>query len=55
MMCSVCVSVCLCVSVCVWTSIHMDQYSLVAQMIKNPAMLETSVQFLDQEDLLEKG
>ena len=30
--------------------------SLVAQMVKNlPAMQETQVQYLDQEDLLEKG
>ena len=30
--------------------------SLVAQMVKNlPAMWETGVQFLDQEDPLEKG
>ena len=30
--------------------------SLVAQLVKNPpAMQETSVQFLDWEDLLEKG
>ena len=30
--------------------------SLIAQLVKNlPAMLETLVWFLDQEDLLEKG
>ena len=30
--------------------------SLIAQLVKNPpAMPETPVQFLDQEDLLEKG
>ena len=30
--------------------------SLVTQMVKNPpAMQETPVQFLDQDDLLEKG
>ena len=30
--------------------------SLVAQLVKNlPAMQETLVRFLDQEDLLEKG
>ena len=30
--------------------------SLVAQLVKNlPAMQETAVQFLGQEDLLEKG
>ena len=30
--------------------------SLIAQLVKNPpAMQETSVQFLGQEDLLEKG
>ena len=32
------------------------QASLVAQLVKNPpAVLETLVQFLGQEDLLEKG
>ena len=31
------------------------QNSLIAQLVKNPpAMQETSVRFLDQEDLLEK-
>ena len=30
--------------------------SLIAQLVKNPpVMQETLVQFLDQEDLLEKG
>ena len=30
--------------------------SLIAQLVKNlPAMQETLVQFLDREDLLEKG
>ena len=30
--------------------------SLIARLVKNlPAMLETPVQFLDWEDLLEKG
>ena len=34
---------------CIWAS-------LIAQLVKNPpAVQETSVQFLDQEDLLEKG
>ena len=34
----------------------MSQASLRAQLVKNPpAMQETQVQFLDQEDLLEKG
>ena len=28
--------------------------SLVAQLVKNPAMQETPVRFLDQEDSLEK-
>ena len=33
----------------------LNQASLVAQMVKNlPAMLETQVQSLDREDLLEK-
>ena len=32
------------------------QYSLIAQLVKNPpAMQETPVQFLGQEDPLEKG
>ena len=32
------------------------QASLIAQLVKNlPAMQETEVQFLGQEDLLEKG
>ena len=31
-------------------------YELIAQLVKNPsAMKETPVQFLSQEDLLEKG
>ena len=40
---------------------HFTQYdnlwaSLIAQLVKNlPAMQETLVQFLGQEDLLEKG
>ena len=29
--------------------------SLVAQLVKNPAVQETPVQFLGQGDLLEKG
>ena len=30
--------------------------SLIAQLVKNPpAMQETQIRFLDQEDLLEKG
>ena len=34
----------------------MDKISLVAQMVKNlPAMPETWIQFLGQEDPLEKG
>ena len=37
-----------------WLSL--DQASLVAQLVKNsPAMQETPVQFLVQEDALEKG
>ena len=35
---------------------HKHEASLIAQLVKNlPAMLETSVWFLGQEDLLEKG
>ena len=34
----------------------LDRASLIAQLVKNPhAMQETPVQFLGQEDLLEKG
>ena len=34
----------------------MDWTSLIAQLVKNPpAMQETLVQFLNREDLLEKG
>ena len=37
-------------------SIHIYMDSLVAQMVKNPpAMQENPVQFLGEEDLLEKG
>ena len=43
-----CVCVCVCVCVHIWTS-------LVAQMVKNPpAMWETCIQSLGQEDPLEK-
>jgi hypothetical protein len=35
---------------------HINWASLVGQLVKNlPAMQESPVQFLDQEDLLEKG
>ena len=38
------------------TNTHKKMASLVAQMVKNlPAMQETPVQFLGQEDPLEKG
>jgi len=38
------------------SSIHPSGASLIAQLVKNPpAMQETPVQFLDQDDLLEKG
>ena len=38
-----------------WSRVH-EQASLVAQLVKNlPAMQETLVQFLGQEDPLEKG
>ena len=37
-----------------WFSVH--RASLIAQLVKNlPAMRETPVQFLQQQDLLEKG
>ena len=37
-------------------SVYVKWASLVAQLVKNqPAMQETPVQFLDREDLLEKG
>jgi len=33
-----------------------DQYFLLAELLKNlPAMQETLIRFLSQEDLLEKG
>ena len=36
--------------------LNVNSVSLVAQLVKNlPAMQETPVQFLGQEDLLEKG
>ena len=44
----VCICVCVCVCVCVWAS-------MVAQMVKRlPAMRETWVRSLGQEDPLEK-
>ena len=47
--------VCVCVCVCVYTHTH-AWVSLVAQLVKNlPAMQETLVQFLGQENPLEKG
>ena len=40
----------------VYTHIYTHRASLVAQLVKNPpAMEETPVQFLGQEDPLEKG
>ena len=45
----VCICVCIYIYVCVWTS-------LIVQLIKNlPAMQEIWVQFLGQENPLEKG
>ena len=39
-----------------YTFSHILRASLVAQLVKNPpAMLETLVQFLGQEEPLEKG
>ena len=39
-----------------WDIWEGSQVSLIAQLVKNPpAMQETPVQFLGQEDLLEKG
>ena len=47
------VCVCVCVYLCIYTYIW--QASLVAQSVKNlPAMQETWVRFLSQEDPLEK-
>ena len=48
------------VQVFVWTydfvSFSLVRASLITQLVKNlPAMQETPVQFLDWEDLLEKG
>jgi len=52
----VCVSVHVCVCVCVCVYICMLYMSSVAQMVKNlTVMWDTQVQFLDWEDLLEKG
>ena len=42
--------------VCIYVSMYTVWASLMAQMIKNlPAMQETQVCFLGQEDILEKG
>ena len=39
-----------------WMTFTFTWASLIAQLVRNlPAMQETPVQFLDQEDLLEKG
>ena len=39
-----------------WAPFSSSQASLIAQLVKNPpAMQDTPVQFLGQEDLLEKG
>ena len=39
-----------------FTYLHFKQASLIAQLVKNlPAMQETPVRFLSQEDHLEKG
>ena len=50
--------VCMCVCVYTHVYIHIHTYtqaSLIAQLVKNlPAMQETLVQFLGQEDPLEK-
>ena len=52
---------CVCVCVCVYIYIYMCvcvtfRTSLIAQLIKNPlAVQETLVQFLGQENVLEKG
>ena len=57
-MCS-CVYMCLGVYMCLYIFMYMYVHiraSLVAQMVKNPpAMQETQVQYLGQEDPLEKG
>ena len=43
-------------SVCIHEHLLVFRVSLVAQLVKNPpAMWETPVWFLDQEDPLEKG
>ena len=51
-----CVHMCVCVYTHVYIHIHTyTQASLIAQLVKNlPAMQETLVQFLGQEDPLEK-
>ena len=49
-----CVHMCVCVYTCIYTHTY-TQASLVAQLVKNlPAMQENLVQFLGQEDPLEK-
>ena len=56
-----CVYVCVCLYVCIYTYTHTHTHiyirvSLLAQTVKNlPAMQETQVQSLGQEDTLEKG
>ena len=49
--------VCVCVYVCVYVCIYIYIYAfLIVQLVQNPpAMQENPVQFLGQEDPLEKG
>ena len=40
----------------IWSTLWMLLASLIAKLVKDPsAVQETAVQFLDREDLLEKG
>ena len=43
------------VALVLWVGIYTDRASLIAHLVKNPpAMQESPVQFLSQEDSLEK-
>ena len=44
------------INIRIFNTYHKTGASLIAQLVKNlPAVQETPVQFLGQEDLLEKG
>ena len=54
---SICVCVCVCVCVCIYLSIYLYIYILLGgSVVKNlPAIQDTKVQSLGQEDPLEEG